>query len=264
MDEDVQKALKQILVMCKMPTEAKWRSQYCSCSWFAKKHWSKEIHLRTKAQDPSIRMTHVVKHCNWNRHWLSPDILETYSEQEDHWCAHSVLAHAVPDKNTIYSQWFSEIYFENSLYFCILSKNLISIWSCCKVIIFLSVCIEVKCKNKAQCSSMFACRAVHHSAPFTIIFSFFFSCRMWTFSNCCSIYVLWKWSGSVLLDIVTLFSSFSEFSTFSEYVLYKMSIRQMHILQSVVSLSLITVFTCHFQDTWWAVSMCLCSFVRPW
>lgn len=139
MDEDVQKALKQILVMCKMPTEAKWMSQFCRCSRFAKKHWSKEFHLRTKVQDPSIRMTHVLKHCNWDHcHWLSPDILETNSsdlqKEENNWCVHNIVAHAVPDKNTIYSQWFFSNLFWKQSYFCILSKNLISIWSCCKVI----------------------------------------------------------------------------------------------------------------------------------
>lgn len=140
MDEDVQKALKQILVMCKMPTEAKWRSQCCSCSWFAKKHWSKEMHLRTKVQDPSIRMTHVVKHCNWNHcHWRSPDILEMYSELE--WftksgkqlMCQSRSSCSARQKHNLQSIIFWNLFWKQ-FYFCILSKNLISIWSCCKVI----------------------------------------------------------------------------------------------------------------------------------
>lgn len=129
MDEDVQKALKQILVMCKMPTEAKWRSQYCSCSWFAKKHWSKEIHLRTKAQDPSIRMTQVVKHCNWNRHWLSPDILETYSELE--WstktgrplmCAQCLSSCSARQKHNLQSMIFWNLFWKQFVFLYIVKE----------------------------------------------------------------------------------------------------------------------------------------------
>lgn len=158
MDEDVQKALKQILVMCKMPTEAKWMSQFCRCSRFAKKHWSKEFHLRTKVQDPSIRMTHVLKHCNWDHcHWLSPDILETYSELE--WftkrgkqlmCAQYRSSCSARQKHNLQSVIFFKSILKTVLFLYIVKEfdqYLILLQGNQN----LSVCIEVECKNKAQC-----------------------------------------------------------------------------------------------------------------
>lgn len=133
-----------------------------------------------------------------------------------------------------------------------------AIWSSSKVIrIILSVCIEVECKNKAQCLFQSIARLLYNSfhsfsvlewglSKIHLFFFFFFKSQPLVTSVCCG---KWNRHCNVFFWILHFFRVCASTNCLSAKCTF---FSQFH--------SLMPAFTCHFQDSW--LSVCLCSCLR--